>query len=86
MDSIDWPVIWARITATGYQILLIIVLLAWLYFQEDPEPVPAEESFIAEPVGALREAEQFGDEYKTMDEQRKNRLEDALEEQSGGGG
>ena len=67
-------------------VLLIIILLAWFYFQDDPEPVPVEESFIAEPVGHLRKAENFGDEYKNMDEARKNRLEDALEEQSGGGG
>ena len=67
-------------------VVLIIILLAWFYFQDEPEPVPVEESFIVEPVGALREAERYNDQYKAMDQQRQQRLEESLEEQSGGGG
>ncbi len=44
-------------------VALIIILLAIWYFSPEPHPTPVEESFIAEPVTALRKAEGYEDEY-----------------------
>ena len=64
--------------------LLILLLLVW-HFWPEPEPVPVEKTFIAEPVQRLREAEQFEAQYLEATEARKRQLEKELEEQTGGG-
>ena len=66
-------------------VALIIILLAIWYFTPEPHPTPVEESFIAEPVKALRNAEGYEDEYLKAIEERKKRMEEELEKQSGGG-
>ena len=66
-------------------IALIIILLAIFYFLPDPPPKPVEETFIGEPIKALRKAERFEDEYLKATEERKKRMEEELEKQSGGG-
>lgn len=62
-----------------FVIFLIIVLLGTWYFIDRPEPVPAEESFIAEPVQQLRQAEAMNETYLDQADERKQRLEEALE-------
>ncbi len=64
---------------------LIAILLALYYLWPEPEPIPVEETFIGEPVKALRSAEGFEDEYLEAQEARKDELERQLEEQTGGG-
>jgi hypothetical protein len=66
-------------------IALILILLLALYLWPEPAPVPVEESVIAEPVNALKQAEGFEAEYLDAEEERQKQLEAALEEQSGGG-
>lgn len=63
-----------------YVIVLIIVLLAAWYFMGRPEPVPVEESFIAEPVKQLKQAEAMNETYLEQSDARKQRLEEALED------
>jgi hypothetical protein len=63
-------------------VFLILVLAAW-HFMPDPEPVPVDESFIAEPVKQLENAEGYEDQYLDQADARKKRMEEALEE--GGG-
>lgn len=64
-------------------IALIIILLAAWYFMGRPEPVPVEESFIAEPVKQLREAEAMNETYLEQTDAHKQRLEEALEGDGG---
>ncbi len=59
-------------------VLLIILLAAWKYLPR-PEPVPAEESFIADPVRQLREAEAIEQRHLQEAEARKRRLEEAVD-------
>ena len=66
-------------------IALILIVLLVLYVMEDPEPVPVEESFIKEPVKALRSAEGVEEDYLEATRRRQEEMEKALEEQSGGG-
>ncbi len=60
-------------------LLLLIALLAAWYFLPAPEPVPVEESVIAAPVGKLREAEAYEDAHLQQAEERKQRLEEAID-------
>ena len=61
-------------------VLIIIILLAWKLWPEQPVPT-AEESFIGPQLEPLKKAEQVEDQY--MDAlKEKNRL---IEEQSDGG-
>ena len=60
-------------------ILLIVLLLAWKFWPEQPVPT-AEESFIGPQLESLKKAEQVEDRYLDALE-RKNR---ELEEQSDG--
>jgi hypothetical protein len=62
-------------------VLLIILLAAWRFLPR-PEPVPVEESFIAEPVRQLRGAEAMEQSHLQEAEARKRRLEEATD---GGG-
>ncbi len=59
-------------------ILIIVLLLGW-QLMPDPEPVPIEKTFIAEPVQRLEDAKALEQQYLEADEARKQRLEDALE-------
>ncbi len=68
-----------------FMIILILVLLAVLYFMPEPDPVPAEESFIGDQVKILRKAETYQDEYLKNDEERQKRMEEELEKAAGGG-
>lgn len=63
-------------------VFILIALLAAWFFLPDPEPVPVEETFIAEPVNALRKAEAFEDTHLEQAEERKKRMEEAVD---GGG-
>jgi len=65
-------------------IILIIVLLAAWYFMGRPEPVPVEESFIAEPVKQLRQAEALNETYLQQADAHKQRLEEAVDGDGGG--
>ncbi len=64
-------------------LILVVVLLAVWYFMPDPEPVPLEETFIAEPVSKLQEAEAYEDEYLEQAEAHKRRMEEALDGDGG---
>ena len=68
-------------------LLVLIVVLAVLWFirgiEETPPPT-AEDSFIGGPVKALRKAEGFEDSYLDATEERKKRMEEQLEKDSGG--
>jgi hypothetical protein len=66
-------------------IVLLIILLAVYKFWPKPDPVPVEESFIAEPVKRLNEAKGFEDEYLKANDAHKAELEKQLEEATGGG-
>ncbi|MEM1413235.1 MAG: hypothetical protein AAGH19_12840 [Pseudomonadota bacterium] len=59
-------------------VILIVLLTAW-YLLPEPDPVPVEESFIAEPVGKLREAEALEDPYLEATEARKRQMEEAID-------
>lgn len=61
-------------------LLLLIALFAAWYFMPASEPVPIEESFIAEPVGKLREAEAYEDVHLQQAEERRRRLEEAIDD------
>ena len=61
-----------------FLILLVLALLAWKLMPA-PEPVPIEESVIAEPVKRLQEAEQLESQYLDQSEARKQRLEEAVD-------
>lgn len=62
--------------------LLIILFAAW-YFMGRPDPVPVEESFIAEPVKKLREAESMNETYLQQADEHKKRLEQAVDGDGG---
>lgn len=65
---------------------LIVVLAVLWYIRgiEEVEPPPIEDSFIGGPVKALRKAEGFEDSYLDATEERKKRMEEQLEKDSGG--
>jgi len=66
-----------------FVIVLIIILLAVWYFMDRPEPVPVEESFIAEPVNRLREAEALNEAHLEQTRERQQKMEEALEGDGG---
>ena len=57
-----------------FLIVLLMLLLAIYYFLPEPEPVPAEESFIGDQVKTLRRAEAYEDEYLKAADDRKQRM------------
>jgi len=61
-------------------VLIIIILLAWKLWPEQPVPT-AEESFIGPQIQSLRKAEQFEDDYLDALEEKNRKIE----EQSDGG-
>lgn len=61
-----------------FLLFLIVVLAAWQLLPE-PEPVPVEESFIAEPVRHLRNAEGLEDVQRAQTDARKERIEEAID-------
>ena len=63
-------------------IIVILLLAAWQFLPE-PEPVPAEESIVGEPVRALRAAEGVEETYLEAEEARKQQMEAALDEAGG---
>lgn len=70
-------------------VLGILLAAAWyLRSCEDPPPRPAEETFIGDQVKALREAENFEQEYldatRKKQEEIDKELEDQDEDQDGG--
>lgn len=62
---------------------ILIALLVWKLWPE-PEPLPIEETFIAEPVQRLQDAKDFEQEYLDATEARKAEMEKKLEEADGG--
>lgn len=58
--------------------LLVLLLAAW-YFLPARDPLPVEETFIAEPVKRLEDAEAYEDRYLEEADARKQRLEEALD-------
>ena len=63
-----------------FLIVLIIIMLAWKLWPEQPVPT-AEESFIGPQIQSLRKAEQFEDDYLDALEEKNRKIE----EQSDGG-
>ena len=61
-------------------VLIIIILLAWKLWPEQPVPT-AEESFIGPQLEPLRKAEQVEDQYMDALKEKNRRIE----EQSDGG-
>lgn len=68
-----------------FLLVLIVILLAVWYFLPEPEPVPAEESFIGDQVRLLNDA--GGVEQRHLEDvrARQQRMEEQLEGDSGGG-
>lgn len=60
-------------------VFLFVVLLAAWYFMEDPEPLPIEETFIADQAAALEKAENMEQEYLDSVKAQQDRLEEQLE-------
>ncbi|MEE4175155.1 MAG: hypothetical protein V2I57_12965 [Xanthomonadales bacterium] len=63
-------------------ILFVLLLLAWKFWPE-PEPMAVEDTVIGEPVKRLQEAQQFEDQVLEEAEARKQRLEAAIDDDSG---
>lgn len=59
-------------------LLLVLLLVAWQLLPE-PEPVPVEETVIGAPVGVLHEAEELDARHLEQAEERKRRMEEALD-------
>lgn len=68
-----------------FLLVLIIILLAVYHFWPEPAPVPVEESFIAPQVQMLEDAKGLEADLQKADEARRRRLEEEIENQSGGG-
>jgi hypothetical protein len=66
-------------------VFLILLGAAWyLNGWERPRPPTAEESFIGGSVKTLRKAEGFEKSYLEATDERKKRMEEQLEKDSGG--
>ena len=65
---------------------LIVVFAVLWYIRgiKEVEPPSAEDSFIGEPVRALRKAEGYEETYLDTTEERKRKMEEQLEKDSGG--
>ena len=63
--------------------LLVLAVLWYIRGIEEVAPPPAEESFIGGPVKALRKAEGVEKSYLDATEERKKRMEEQLEKDSG---
>lgn len=61
-------------------VLIIVILLAWKFWPEQPVPT-VEESFIGPQIQSLRKAEQFEDDYLDAVDKKKQEIE----KQSDGG-
>jgi hypothetical protein len=66
-------------------IAFIIIALFVFFYWPRPDPIPAEETFIGEPIKKLNQAKAFEDEYLKATEAHKAEMEKQLEEASGGG-
>ncbi len=68
-------------------LLFFIIVFAVLWYirgiEETPPPT-AEDSFIGGPVKTLRKAEGFEESYLDSTDERKKRMEEQLEKDSGG--
>jgi hypothetical protein len=62
-----------------FVVLIIVLLLAWKFWPEQPVPT-AEESFIGPQLESLKKAEQIEDQYLDALEKKKRRID----EESGG--
>ena len=65
-------------------LILVFALLWYIRGIEEKPPPTAEESFIGGPVKALRKAEDFEKTYLDAAEERQKKMEEQLEEDSGG--
>jgi len=68
-------------------LLFFIIVFAALWYLRGIEEMPppkAEDSFIGGPVKALRKAEGFEKTYLDSTDERKKRMEEQLEKDSGG--
>lgn len=68
-------------------LLFFIIVLAALWYLRGIEEMPppkAEDSFIGGPVKALRKAEGYEKAYLDQTDERKKRMEEQLEKDSGG--
>jgi hypothetical protein len=65
-------------------VALIILLLALFFYLREPEPKPVEDTFIGPQVESLRKAEGVEDDYLKATRERQQRMEEALEEDTGG--
>ena len=67
-------------------LVLLVLFVFWWYLggKEPTLPPTAEESFIGEPIKSLRKAEEFEKRYLKAAEERKQRMEEQAEVDSGG--
>lgn len=68
-------------------LVFLLVVFAGLWYLRGIEEMPpprAEDSFIGGPVKVLRKAESFEKGYLEMTDERKKRMEEQLEKDSGG--
>jgi len=63
--------------------LFVLAVLWYIRGIEEVTPPPVEESFIGGPVKALRKAEGVEKSYLDATEERKKRMEEQLEKDSG---
>ena len=64
-------------------IIIGLLLAAWYFMSRErpePEPMPLEDTFMAEPARALGEAEAMNDRHLEQAEERQRRLEEAVDE------
>ncbi|GMR14658.1 MAG: hypothetical protein BMS9Abin30_0263 [Gammaproteobacteria bacterium] len=65
-------------------LLVVIAVLWYIRGIEETPPPKAEDSFIGGPVKALRKAEGFEKSYLDATDERKKRMEEQVEKDSGG--
>ena len=65
-------------------LILVFALLWYIRGIEEKPPPTAEESYIGDSVKALRKAEEFEKTYLEAAKERQKRMEEQLEEGSGG--
>ena len=64
-------------------LIIVFAVLSYIRGVEEVRPGSAEDSFIGGPVKALRKAEGFENSYIDANDERKKKMEEQLEKDSG---
>ncbi|NIP18497.1 MAG: hypothetical protein GWM87_10305 [Xanthomonadales bacterium] len=68
-----------------FLLVLIVILLVVFFYLREPEPKPIEETFIGPQIESLRKAEGVEADYLDATREQQKRMEEQLEEATGGG-